>query len=117
MGALEATLADGTTLIDERAIRIGLAPPRYRGKTDVVYYDGGLSATSYAFFLQDIGCTMFVWVPRVVDGPVSHLLYGVASVLLHLRRRVRSRDRYARKDDVLFRRVQGDFVPDPPDRE
>ena len=69
LGTLEATLADGTTLIDEKAIRIGLAPPRYRGKTDVVYYDGGLSATSYAFFLQDIDCTIFDGYPVSSTDP------------------------------------------------
>jgi hypothetical protein len=69
LGALEATLADGTTLIDERAIRIGLAPPRYRGKTDVVYYGGGLSATSYAFFLQDIDGTVFDGYPVSSTDP------------------------------------------------
>jgi hypothetical protein len=69
LGTLVATLADGATLISEKAIRIGLASPRYRGKIDVVYYAGGLSATSHAFFLQDIDGTMFDGYPVSSTDP------------------------------------------------
>jgi hypothetical protein len=83
LGTLEATLADGTTLIDERAIRVGLAAPRYRGKTDVVYYGGGLSATSHAFFVQDSDCAIFdgypvsLTDPRVASSAVLRTFYSI----------------------------------------
>ena len=69
LGTVEATLANGTTLIDERPIRIGFAAPRYRGTAEVVYFDSGLSATSYAFFLQDIDCAMFDGYPVSSTDP------------------------------------------------
>ncbi len=58
-GTLEVTLMDGTTLLDERPIRIGLVQPRYHGKSAVIDYQNGLSATAYAFFIQDIDNTVF----------------------------------------------------------
>ena len=58
-GTLEVTLTDGTTVIDERPVRIGLVQPRYHGKSAVIDYQNGLSATAYAFFIQDIDNAIF----------------------------------------------------------
>ncbi len=58
-GTLEVTLADGSTLVDDRSIHIGLVQPRYRGKSAIVDYQDGLSATAYAFFIQDIDGVVF----------------------------------------------------------
>ncbi len=58
-GTLEVTLADGTRLADERPVYLGLVNPRYREKSVVVTYPNGLSATAYAFFVQDIDGAVF----------------------------------------------------------
>ncbi len=82
-GTIEAILSDGTTLVAERRVAIGLAQPRYRKSVDVVYYPNGISATAHAFFIQDIDGTIFdgypvsTTAPRVACCRALQTLYSV----------------------------------------
>jgi hypothetical protein len=84
-GTLELTLADGRTLPDERPVRIGLVHPKYRAKIGtVVDYQNGLSATAYAFFIQDIDGAIFDGYPIAkaeADAASRRALAMVYSIL------------------------------------
>jgi hypothetical protein len=72
-GTLEVTLTSGERLVDDKFVRIGLVHPRYSTAFRFETYGDGLSATVYAFFLEDIDRVVF-------DGyPVSSTALDVAA--------------------------------------
>jgi len=72
-GTLEVTLASGQRLLDGKFLRIGLVHPRYGNAFRLESYGDGLSATAYAFFIEDIDRALF-------DGyPVSSTMPEVAA--------------------------------------
>lgn len=72
-GTLEVTQAGGDRWVDEEPLRIGLVHPRYATAFRFESYGDGLSATAYAFFIEDIDRAVF-------DGyPVSSTPLDVAT--------------------------------------
>jgi hypothetical protein len=62
-GMLRVVLADGTVLEDNYGISGGQVDPRYKGVFQVQDFGNGLSATPYAFFIQDSGFEIFEGYP------------------------------------------------------
>ncbi|MEN6369051.1 MAG: hypothetical protein ABFD77_05045 [Thermotogota bacterium] len=58
-GNLEVTLASGERVVDEKSLRIGLVHPRYANAFRFETYGDGLSATVFAFFIEDIDRAVF----------------------------------------------------------
>lgn len=68
-GTLEVTLASGDRLVDDKYLRIGLVHPRYANAFRFETYGDGLSATVFAFFVEDIDRTVFDGYPVSSTGP------------------------------------------------
>ncbi|MCX6093861.1 MAG: hypothetical protein NTY63_03445 [Candidatus Bipolaricaulota bacterium] len=68
-GTLEVTLTSGDRLVDDKFLRIGLVHPRYANAFRFETYGDGLSATVFAFFVEDIDRAVFDGYPVSSTGP------------------------------------------------
>jgi hypothetical protein len=68
-GTLEVTLTSGDRLVDDKDVRIGLVHPRYANAFRFETYGDGLSATVFAFFVEDIDRTVFDGYPLSSTEP------------------------------------------------
>ncbi len=70
LGFLRVELKDGTLLGHNYGMAVGTVDPKYKGQFPVTDYGKGLSATPYAFFIQDSD-------HKVIDSyPVSNVTCG-----------------------------------------
>jgi hypothetical protein len=69
IGTVQAELTDGTRLIC-RDMNVAMVDPKFKGEFPVTDFGSGMSATPYAFFIQDSG-------NKVIDSyPVSNVYCG-----------------------------------------
>ncbi|NIS81776.1 MAG: hypothetical protein GTO14_16565 [Anaerolineales bacterium] len=69
-GDMVVTLKNGRQLVNTYGIGVGMVNPRYKNQFEVMDFGGGLSATAYAFFIEDSSHEVFD------DYPVAHIYCG-----------------------------------------